>query len=94
MTGFKDVPAGSEEQLQLSLSNVGPVSVAIDASGMGFQMYRYYMLPFYPFLSKITAVSLRNAPLRFSKSEVSEDYKLNVLRTLIMMMMGMMVTQL
>jgi cathepsin L len=38
-TGFVDVPEGDEEALQEAVANLGPVSVAIDASSPSFSMY-------------------------------------------------------
>uniref|UniRef100_A0A8C4QDW2 Cathepsin L n=1 Tax=Eptatretus burgeri TaxID=7764 RepID=A0A8C4QDW2_EPTBU len=38
-TGYTDIPTGSESALQQAVGTVGPVSVAIDATGSGFQMY-------------------------------------------------------
>jgi cathepsin L len=39
ISGYSDVPSGSESSLQTSSANIGPVSVAIDASHSSFQFY-------------------------------------------------------
>jgi len=39
-TGFIDIKQGDENDLMKALATVGPVSVAIDASHMSFQLYR------------------------------------------------------
>uniref|UniRef100_A0A146KWT9 Cathepsin L n=2 Tax=Lygus hesperus TaxID=30085 RepID=A0A146KWT9_LYGHE len=38
-TGFVDIKSGSEEDLQDAIANVGPISVAMDASLITFQFY-------------------------------------------------------
>ncbi|XP_003740719.1 cathepsin L1 [Galendromus occidentalis] len=40
LTGFVDVPSRDEEALKEAAGVVGPVSVAIDASGQNFQFYK------------------------------------------------------
>lgn len=40
ISGFKDIPSGSENALKEATAKVGPISVAIDASHRSFQLYR------------------------------------------------------
>lgn len=40
LTGFTDIPAGSERAMQGALANNGPVSIAIDAAHQSFQFYK------------------------------------------------------
>jgi len=39
VSGFSDIPSGDESALQAAVANVGPVSIAIDASHNSFQFY-------------------------------------------------------
>merc|ERR1719383_68532 len=47
VTGWKDIKTGSEADLESAVAQVGPISVGIDASKPGFQMYKkgvYYSI--------------------------------------------------
>lgn len=39
-TGFTDIKSGDESDLESAIATVGPISVAIDASKMSFQLYK------------------------------------------------------
>jgi len=41
VTGYVNIPANSEQQLELAVANYGPVSVAINAGGPGFMSYSH-----------------------------------------------------
>ena len=38
MTSYRDIPTKSEADLQAAVANIGPISVAIDASKLSFQV--------------------------------------------------------
>jgi len=40
VTGYTDIRTGSETQLEDATANVGPISVAVNAAGIGWQLYK------------------------------------------------------
>ena len=38
MTSYRDIPTKSEADLQAAVASIGPISVAIDASKLSFQV--------------------------------------------------------
>lgn len=40
VTGYTDIRVGSETQLEDATANVGPISVAVNAAGIGWQLYK------------------------------------------------------
>lgn len=66
--GFVDVPKGDETKLKKAIATLGPVSVAIDASRMSFQLYKegvYYD-------AECTSDNLDHG-VRYNKSEFIKD---------------------
>ena len=39
MSSYRDIPSKSEPDLQAAVATIGPISVAIDASKLSFQVF-------------------------------------------------------